>query len=195
MLLARPMNHLRVAVAVPVACAPIITTRYAALLTTWRLLVLRPATAVVAAVVTRYVFLGRDDCAVNPSGSDAAVCVPVAVIVCPRTLAAAVAGNGLTKTGNTIDVGAGTGISVAADTVSIDTAVVVRKYAETLTTSATSYVITHNLNTRDVTAQVYLNSGTYEEVDVDIEHTSVNTITLRFASAPSASAYRVVVQG
>lgn len=31
------------------------------------------------------------------------------------------AGNGLTKTGNTLNVGAGTGISVAADTVSVDT--------------------------------------------------------------------------
>lgn len=37
------------------------------------------------------------------------------------------AGAGLTKTGNTLDVGAGTGISVAADSVAIDTAVVARK--------------------------------------------------------------------
>lgn len=37
------------------------------------------------------------------------------------------AGSGLTKTGNTLDVGAGTGISVAADSVAIDTAVVASK--------------------------------------------------------------------
>ena len=33
----------------------------------------------------------------------------------------AIAGAGLTKTGNTLDVGAGTGIAVAADTVSVST--------------------------------------------------------------------------
>jgi hypothetical protein len=41
---------------------------------------------------------------------------------------------------------------------------------------------------------VYLNSGTYEQVETDVEYTSVNTVTLRFAVAPAASAYRVVVQ-
>jgi hypothetical protein len=103
------------------------------------------------------------------------------------------AGNGLTQSGTTMNVGAGTGISVAADTVGIDTAVVVTKYAQTLSTSATSYVITHSLGTRDVIVAVYLNSGTYEEVEVDVERTSTTTVTLRFAVAPSANAYRVVV--
>jgi hypothetical protein len=35
--------------------------------------------------------------------------------------------------------------------------------------SATSYVITHGLNSRDVIAQVYRVSAPYDEVEVDIE--------------------------
>lgn len=61
--------------------------------------------------------------------------------------------------------------------------------------SATSYVITHSLNTRDVQVIVYLNSDTYEQVCCDIQMTSVNTVTLLFAVAPTASQYRVVVVG
>ena len=108
-------------------------------------------------------------------------------------------GNGLTLTGNTFAVGTNatamtSGLSVSADEVNIDTAVVVRKYSENISAS-TAHVCTHNLNTRDVTVGVYLNSGTYEEVECDIEHTSVNTVTIRFAVAPAANAYRVVVHG
>jgi hypothetical protein len=104
----------------------------------------------------------------------------------------ATAGAGLTATGNVLAVGAGAGISVAADTVAIDTAVVVRKYAVGLTGGATSEVITHNLNSQDVTVCVYNNGTPWEEVELDIEHTSVNTITLR-GSANLPAGYRVVV--
>jgi hypothetical protein len=103
------------------------------------------------------------------------------------------AGAGLTASGDVMAVGAGTGISVAADAVSVDTTVVPLKYAVTLNGSATSYVVTHNLGTRDVIARVFTNSGVYDEVEVDIERTSTNTITVRFATAPASDAYRCVV--
>jgi hypothetical protein len=61
--------------------------------------------------------------------------------------------------------------------------------------SATSYVITHNFNTRDVTVAVFPNSGTYDDVEVDVGRTSVNEVTLVFATAPTSNAYRVVVIG
>ena len=61
--------------------------------------------------------------------------------------------------------------------------------------SATQFTVTHNLNTRDVTVVVYRNSGSYDEVLCDVEHTTVNSVTLRFASAPSSNQYRVVVLG
>ena len=61
--------------------------------------------------------------------------------------------------------------------------------------SATQYTVTHNLGTRDVHVAVFRNSGAFDEVGCDVEHTTTNTITLRFASAPASNAYRCVVVG
>jgi hypothetical protein len=61
--------------------------------------------------------------------------------------------------------------------------------------SATSYTVTHSLNTRDVTVAIYRNSGNYDEVIADVEHTSVNAVTVKFAAAPASNAFRVVVTG
>ena len=61
--------------------------------------------------------------------------------------------------------------------------------------SATSYAVTHNLNTNDVQVEVYRNSGAFDSILVDVNRTSVNALSIVFASAPAASAYRVVVTG
>lgn len=61
--------------------------------------------------------------------------------------------------------------------------------------SATSYTVTHNLNTRGVVVSVYRNSGNYDEVGCDVEHTTVNTLTIKFAAAPSANQFAVAVIG
>jgi hypothetical protein len=93
-------------------------------------------------------------------------------------------------------VGAGAGITVLTNTVAIDTAVVVTKYAANVGDgSATSYTITHNLGTRDVQVTVYDNSSPYAEVICDVNHATTNTITLLFSVAPTSNQYRVVVQG
>ena len=60
--------------------------------------------------------------------------------------------------------------------------------------SATSYTVTHNLASRDVHVTVY-NASNYEEVITDVAHTTTNTLTVIFATAPSSDAYRVVVVG
>ncbi|KJV08073.1 hypothetical protein [Methylocucumis oryzae] len=60
--------------------------------------------------------------------------------------------------------------------------------------SATSYTVTHNLNSRDVTVDVYRNSGNYDTVLVEVQRTSVNSVTIVFDSAPSSNAYRVLVR-
>ena len=91
-------------------------------------------------------------------------------------------------------VGAGNGISVLTNTVAIDSAVVVSKYAANVGDgSATSYTITHNLNTRDVIVSVYEATGSYAEVMCDVNHATANTITLLFSVAPTLNQYRVVV--
>jgi hypothetical protein len=60
--------------------------------------------------------------------------------------------------------------------------------------SATSYVVTHNFNTRDVEVEVYRNSGSFDTVLVEVQRTSVNQVTLLFDAPPAANAYRVLVR-
>jgi hypothetical protein len=75
---------------------------------------------------------------------------------------------------------------------------IVRKWKSDITTTEVApytFTATHNLGTRDVTVAVYANSAPYGEVEVDVDHTSVNVVTLTFAAAPTAGAYRVVITG
>ena len=58
--------------------------------------------------------------------------------------------------------------------------------------SATSYAITHSLETLDVIVQVYEKSSG-ATVFTDVERTDADTVTLIFASAPASNAYRVLV--
>lgn len=60
--------------------------------------------------------------------------------------------------------------------------------------SATSYVVTHNLNTRDVEVEVYRNSGNFDTVLAEVQRTSVNAVTILFDVAPTAAAFRVLVR-
>lgn len=66
-----------------------------------------------------------------------------------------------------------------------------KKHAETLSTSATSYALTHGLGTADLSVSVY-DVGTGEVVYADIVNTS-STTTVYFATAPTANQYRVVI--
>ena len=59
----------------------------------------------------------------------------------------------------------------------------------------TSLVVTHNLNTRDVIATVRETGSPYAVVFPDIEMTSVDTITVKFATAPTLNQYTVTVVG
>lgn len=72
---------------------------------------------------------------------------------------------------------------------------ITRKYAQTLSTSATTYTVTHNLGSEDVVVQVFETGGSKEQVEVGVEHFSSSAIKLQFATAPTAGAYRVVITG
>lgn len=102
------------------------------------------------------------------------------------------AGNGLTGT-TTFDVGAGNGISVAADSVAVDPTVVVRKYAANCAATTNPQVFTHSLGTDDVEVAVQeVSTGAY--VDCDLIKAS-GTVSVNFGGAPTAAQYRVIIQG
>jgi hypothetical protein len=61
--------------------------------------------------------------------------------------------------------------------------------------TATQFTITHNLNTRDLTAIVRRESGQYDEVLVDLEFPTLNTCVVRFASAPASNAFKITILG
>ena len=149
-----------------------------------------------------------------------------------------VAGDGLTKSNNTIDVvGTTNRISVAADSIDISTSYVgqatittlgtvatgtwqgtavgvayggtgatsasaaranldaTTKVSATITGAGTTHTVTHNLNTRDITVQVYEAVSPYAQVFPDLELVSVNAVDVKFSVAPGSDSYRVVVIG
>lgn len=103
-------------------------------------------------------------------------------------------GNGLNNSAGTVTVVADTGIVVSGTGVAIDTAVVTRKYSVTLSTSSTSYTVTHNLGTKDVIVSVQ-NVSTGDVEYAAINAATTNTVTVTFTVAPAANAYRVTVLG
>ena len=72
---------------------------------------------------------------------------------------------------------------------------IARKFTQTLSTSATSYAITHNLGTADVLVQISETASPFAKVETDVELTSTSVATIKFAVAPSAGEYKVVVIG
>jgi hypothetical protein len=74
---------------------------------------------------------------------------------------------------------------------------IARKYAADLANpSSLTYIqVNHNLGSLDVTVQVFETSGSKALVETDVERTSTDAVTLRFATAPASGAYRVVITG
>ena len=58
----------------------------------------------------------------------------------------------------------------------------------------TVIAVTHSLGTTDVVAQVF-DVATGELVICDVARTSINVVTLTFATAPTSAQYRVTVVG
>lgn len=61
--------------------------------------------------------------------------------------------------------------------------------------SATSFTLTHNLGTRALQLAVYRNSGNYDQIECEVRHTSTNSVTLVFSSAPTSNQFAAVVTG
>jgi phage-related tail fiber protein len=107
------------------------------------------------------------------------------------------AGNGLSLSGSTFAVApkASGGIVVDSTGVSVDTALIARKYATAIGDgTATAYTVTHNLGTRDVDVSIQ-SASTFEIVEADVVAATATTVTVTFATAPTTGQYRVVVIG
>jgi hypothetical protein len=112
--------------------------------------------------------------------------------------------SGLATTSSGLAVVPGLGITISAqgaagaattNQVAINTDVVARKYTTTIGDgTTTSYTVTHNLNTRFVQVTIF-DASTYAQVFTDVVNSTVNTVTVSFATAPGVSAYNVVVIG
>lgn len=87
----------------------------------------------------------------------------------------------------------GSGIDISGNVISIDTAVVVRKYATLIgDNSTTAIAVTHSLGTKDITWSVR-DASTDEFVDCYGVATSTSVLTLTFNVAPATNALRVIV--
>lgn len=71
---------------------------------------------------------------------------------------------------------------------------IARKFVQAIG-GATSVVVTHNLNTRDIVATLRTTASPYDIVVTDIEFTTLDTCTVYFAVAPSAGAYTLTLVG
>lgn len=70
------------------------------------------------------------------------------------------------------------------------------KYTTTLGNGAdTSFTVTHNLNTRDVVVTIHETGDDYEVVYTDVKVTTANTVTVLFATAPTAAQYTITIVG
>lgn len=120
-----------------------------------------------------------------------------------------VAGAGLTKTGSTYDVGAGTGISVAADSVAADFSVVARKVVGLIpattggifSVSGAAVTVNHSLNNINPIVQVNV-GGTppsgmtaREPVFVNYIPSDANNVVITLPAAPSTGNYELTIIG
>jgi len=70
-----------------------------------------------------------------------------------------------------------------------------RKFTQTLTTSATSYTITHGLGTQNVMVSVRDTATPFSEVEVEVTVPNATTVVIAFNIAPTANKYQVTIIG
>lgn len=105
------------------------------------------------------------------------------------------AGNGISLASNTFSANLGAGLTFSGSQIVVDTNSVARRYTASIGDGTnTAYVVTHGFGRQSVTVTIY-DSATFEEVDADVVHTSINTVTITFAAAPASSAFQVVIFG
>ena len=102
-------------------------------------------------------------------------------------------GGGLTEATGVLAVGAGTGITVNADDVAVNTSVVVRKFAADCAATTNPQTFTHALGS-DVEVQVW-EGNELVICDITKNSTSGGQVIVDFGVTPTSAQFRVVVQG
>jgi hypothetical protein len=70
----------------------------------------------------------------------------------------------------------------------------VRSFATTIGNgAATTFNVTHGLNTYDLHVTVYSGSGTRENIIPDVYRTDLNTVQILFTNPPGQDHYRVYI--
>ena len=93
-----------------------------------------------------------------------------------------------------IAINAGTGLTTASGSLEFVSGYGVRKYATSIgDNSATTFTVTHNFDTKDVTVQIFENGASHAQIEADVEHSTTSAVTIKFASAPNTDEYRVVI--
>lgn len=108
------------------------------------------------------------------------------------------AGAGLTKTGNTLDVGQGTGIVVAADSIGIDTATVPRYFSSATHGAGTSLSIpqsTHGCRASRGLIVMTVVEATGAEVLADVTVAANGDVTIAFGASQAANSIRTTIIG
>lgn len=109
-------------------------------------------------------------------------------------IGATAAAAGLTESAGALSVGAGTGVTVNANDVAVDTGVVARWFTNSGTHSAgTTVTLTHNLGRRDYVVSTSI-ASTGEEVLADVVK-GTNSVTVTFGASQGANTIRLVVVG
>ena len=71
-----------------------------------------------------------------------------------------------------------------------------KKYTTTIGNGTLqTFTVTHSLNTRAVTVQVYESGSPYAQVEVEVLHATADTITINTNNVPTSAQYTVVVVG
>lgn len=104
------------------------------------------------------------------------------------------AGAGLVESSGVLAIGAGTGVTVNANDVAIDTGVVARWFSNGGTHGAgTTVSLTHNLGRKAYAVSVWIDA-TGEEIEVDIIKSN-NSVTVTFGVSQSANTIGLAVFG